>query len=294
MLSENPQRNIGTLPRTESGIRDSLRSFYERCKHIGFKNRIDTLEYSEDSFETSAGINVLLWQLGVVAIGIASELHKHEIPDFKEPFVTTRCGPTLGAICRTLVDVNLGTGTARTGGTAGRTPPVIGVEELNAVGMHPDLVAPNIGGFLVGQMAGHPKEFGIDPKQVGDHVPGHRDGLMLEIVTKREVAEHFEERKVSGIATDLFKIGILTASSHTLLHRGGPIERRLLLTKEVRLERHHAGNSEKKVRIMRDEAGRGNNRVASGLEERGEGTTQLVRSHRIHGWISLMTGNRAD
>jgi hypothetical protein len=34
--------------------------------------------------------------------------------------------------------------------------------------------------------------------------------------------------------------------------------------------------------------------VTSGLEERGEGAAQLVRSHRIHGELSLMTGNRAD
>ena len=40
---------------------------------------------------------------------------------------------------------------------------------------------------------------------------------------------------------------------------------------------------------MWNEAGRGNNRVTSGLEERGEGTAQLVRSHRIHGALSLMT-----
>ena len=107
VLSENSKRNIGTLPRTKARIGNSLCSFYERSENISFKNRIDALEHTEDSFQTSASIDVLLWQLGVVTIGIASELHKHEIPDFKEPFVAPRCGPTLGAVCRTLVDVDL-------------------------------------------------------------------------------------------------------------------------------------------------------------------------------------------
>ena len=99
---------------------------------------------------------------------------------------------------------------------------------------------------------------------------------------------------MSGVAADLFKIGILATGAHALLHRRRPIERGLLLTEEVRLERDHAGNGEEEVGIMRDEAGRGNNRVASGLEERGEGTAQLVRGHRSHGSLSLMTANRTD
>ena len=107
VLGENSKRNIGTLPCTEARIGYALCSFYERSENISFKNRIDTLEHTEDSFKTSTGVDVLLWQLGVVTIGVASELHKHEIPDFKEPFVATRCGPTLGAVRRTLVDVNL-------------------------------------------------------------------------------------------------------------------------------------------------------------------------------------------
>ena len=107
VLGENSKRDIGTLPCPQTSIGYALCSFYERSENISFKNRIDTLEHTEDSFKTSTGVDVLLWQLGVVTIGVASELHKHEIPDFKEPFVATRCGPTLGAVCRTLVDVNL-------------------------------------------------------------------------------------------------------------------------------------------------------------------------------------------
>ena len=107
VLSKNSKRNIGTLPCTEARIGNTLCSFHERGENISFKNRIDTLEHTEDSFKTCAGVDVLLWQLGVVTIGIASELHKHEIPDFKEPFVATGSGPPIGAIGRTLIDVNL-------------------------------------------------------------------------------------------------------------------------------------------------------------------------------------------
>jgi hypothetical protein len=89
MLGENPKRNIGTLPCAKPRIRYALCSFYKRSENISFKNRIDTLEHTENSFETSASVDILLWQLGVVTIGVARELHKDEIPDFKEPFVAT-------------------------------------------------------------------------------------------------------------------------------------------------------------------------------------------------------------
>ena len=138
-------------------------------------------------------------------------------------------------------------------------------------------------------MARDPEQFWIDTEEIGDHVPGHGDGFMLEVVTEREVAEHFKKRKMPSIAPDLFKIGVFAASANTLLHRGSPTERRSLLAKEVGLERHHSSDSEKKIRIVRNEARRGNNRVASGLEERGECSAQLVRGHRVHDVLSLMT-----
>ena len=99
---------------------------------------------------------------------------------------------------------------------------------------------------------------------------------------------------MSGVAAHFFEVRVFSTGANTLLHRGSSIERGLLLAKEVRLEWHHARNREEQVGIVRDEAGRGNNRVASGLEERGEGTAQLVRSHRSHDALSLMTDNHTD
>ncbi|CAB4603899.1 unannotated protein [freshwater metagenome] len=289
MLGEDAQRDVGTLPCPEARIGDALCGFDQWREHVGFKNRIDTLQYTKDAFEAGAGIDVLFRQLGVVTIGVTRKLHEDEIPNFEESFVAAGSGPPIGAIGRTLIDINLRTRTTRTGRPSRWAPPIVGIEELDAFGVYANFVAPNIGSFLIAQMAGDPEQFWIDTKEIGDHVPGHRDGFMFEVVTEREVAEHFEKRKMPGIAPDLFKIGILAASANTLLNCGGPTERWLLFAEEVGLERHHSSDSEEKIRIVRNEARRGNNRVASGLEERGECSAQLVRGHRVHDPLSLMT-----
>ena len=130
---------------------------------------------------------------------------------------------------------------------------------------------------------GDPEPVGVEPEQVGDHVPGHRDGLGLEVVAEAEVAEHLEEAEVAGVAADLLEVGVLAAGPHALLHGGGPGERRLLLAEEVGLERHHARHREEQVGVVRDEAGRRHDRVAPLLEEREEGATELVGGHGVHG-----------
>ena len=89
MLGEDAQRDIGTLPCPEARIGDALCGFDQWSEHVGFKNRIDTLQDTKDAFETGAGIDVLFRQFGVVTIGVTGELHEDEIPNFEESFVAT-------------------------------------------------------------------------------------------------------------------------------------------------------------------------------------------------------------
>ena len=136
-------------------------------------------------------------------------------------------------------------------------------------------------------MTGDPKAIGVQAEEIRDHVPGHRNGLMLEVVTETEVAQHLEKAQMAGVSAHLLKVAVLATGPHTLLHRRRTTEGGLLLTKEVGLERHHARNGEEKVGIVRDETGRGDDGVAPLLEEAEEGASEFVGGVRGHGEFSL-------
>ena len=71
-------------------------------------------------------------------------------------------------------------------------------------------------------------------------VPGVGNGTLFEVVAKREVAVHLEERAVTGGLAYLVDV----ESTNALLDARGARPWRLLLTKHVRDEWHHAGHRE--------------------------------------------------
>jgi len=71
-------------------------------------------------------------------------------------------------------------------------------------------------------------------------IPGELDGFFLEIVAKREVAEHFEKGMVARTGADIFKIVVLTRHPHALLAGGSALIRPLFQTQEDIFKLHHA------------------------------------------------------
>ena len=59
------------------------------------------------------------------------------------------------------------------------------------------------------------------PFGAGDQFPSVGDGVLLEIVAERKVAEHFEERVMAAGIADIFQIVMLAARAHTFLRCGG-------------------------------------------------------------------------
>ena len=114
---------------------------------------------------------------------------------------------------------------------------------------------------------GDPEAVAVEAEDLGEELPGHRDGLGLEVVPEAEVAEHLEEGAVVGVGADDVDVG----GAEALLNGGGPGPGRRLLAQEVRLEGHHAGDGEEHRRVVRDEAGRRDDRVAPVGEEAREG-----------------------
>ena len=61
----------------------------------------------------------------------------------------------------------------------------------------------------------------------GDELPRDVDGLVLEVVAEREVAEHLEERAVPVGAADVLEVGVLAAGAQHLLDADDALRGRL-------------------------------------------------------------------
>ena len=96
---------------------------------------------------------------------------------------------------------------------------------------------------------GHVEPLGRQPPGLGQQLPGEGDGVGLEVVAEREVAEHLEERVVAERGAHVLEVVVLAADPHALL-RGGrpPVVAALRAQKDV-LELVHAGVGEQQRRI---------------------------------------------
>ena len=85
---------------------------------------------------------------------------------------------------------------------------------------------------------------------LGDQVPGELDGVVLEIIAEREVAEHLEEGVVARGVADIVEVVVLAAGAHAFLRRHRPQIGPLLQAGEDVLELHHAGIGEHQGRVV--------------------------------------------
>ena len=123
----------------------------------------------------------------------------------------------------------------------------------------------------------------VDPVALGHELCAHRDRVGLEVVAEREVAEHLEERLVSGVATDDLDV----VGAHHLLNGHGPRILGIGLPEEDRDELVHPRVREQQPRLgRRDQRRAGDALVFALLEERQEQLADAIPLHEP----SLPTG----
>ena len=168
-----------------------------------------------------------------MAVGLAFELHEHDVPYLNDLWVVLvhqlaagHLGLLLGAAA---VQVNLGAGAA--GARVAHFPEVVVLVSVDdVVGGH---VLEPVRGSLV--VAGQPLllrafEHGdvevtrVELQHVDQILPGHVDGALLEVVAKRPVAQHLEHGVVVRVVAHLLKVVVLAAHAQALL-RVGPAAR---------------------------------------------------------------------
>jgi hypothetical protein len=224
------------------------------------------------------------------------ELHEDEVPDLHPALAVGRgllaegCGRRLAIAGE---EVELGARTARTG--LAHLPEVVarhpGDADDAVVGEAGDLL-PDGAGLVVRGDARLPRapaaEHGddeallVDAPLLRDELPREGDGVVLEVVTEAEVAEHLEERVVARSDADVLEVVVLARDADALLARRGARERAAVLADEDVLERDHARVREHQRRIvLRDERRGRAHLVALAGEEGEERRTDFGRGARI-------------
>jgi hypothetical protein len=268
VVGQDPQRHVGFLVGAVAPPGGGLGNGQDPAQHVGLEHRVLTLEQRQDPFEAGAGVDVLLGQVGERPVLRPVVLHEDEVPELDVALLAAAGRPALFTEYRAPVVVQLGARPARPGGAHG--PEVVGLAApLDPLPGHADLVGPDLDRLVVGFEDGHPDAFGIELEDRGGQLPGQRDGLLLEVVAEREVAQHLEEGEVAGRRADDVDVG----GAEALLDGRGPRPRRLLLAEHVGLELHHARRGEQQRRVVGDEARRRLRGMALRLEEAEEGAS---------------------
>ena len=129
---------------------------------------------------------------------------------------------------------------------------------------------------------------------LGDQVPGELDGIGLEVIAEREIAQHFEEGVVAAGVADVFQIVVLAARAHAFLRGGGARVVALLEAQEDVLELVHAGVGEQQGGIVRgDQRRTAHDAVAAGGEEVEKALSDFVTCHGDSFWNGLKSNCRS-
>ena len=163
-------------------------------------------------------------------------------------------------------------------------PEVVLLAELkDALGGDADLLVPNLKGVVVGRgglISG--EDGGVEPLRVqahpvgaGEELPRPVDGVPLEVVAEREIAQHLEIGAVAGGVADVLNV----AGADALLAGTDAVAGGLLLAGEPGLHGGHAGVDEQQAGVvLGDEGETAKAQMALALKELEKQFPQLVET----------------
>ena len=203
----------------------------QRLNGIHVKNGIHILHHRSQTLQAHARIDVLLDQVGIMAVAVIVELGEHVVPHFDVTVAVTahRTAGLSAAVLLAAVIVYLGAGAAGTGTVL---PEIILFSETeDPLRRNADFLVPDVEGLIVIQIYGRIQPVRVKSDHFGQKLPAPGDRFMLEIISKGEISQHLKKRAVPVRLADILDI----ARADTLLTGGHPSPRRNLLPCEIGL-----------------------------------------------------------
>ena len=274
VVGDNADRNIVVLIIAVLLAGDLANLTDNLLNGVDLEHIVNALHYASKALKAHTGVDVLLCELGVVALAVVVELGEYVVPNLHEA-VAVAAGLTVGratAVLDSAVEVDLG---ARTAGTRAVLPEVISLAEANdALCGNADLIVPDVEGLLVLLVDRGPEKLCGDLEGYGKEFPSPSDSLLLEVVAEGEVAEHFEECTVTRGVTYALKVG----GTDALLTGGNAVAGRNLLAGEELLHRRHTRvDEQKRLVVMRNEGIGRQTEVTLGFKESQVLLTNVVK-----------------
>ena len=238
-------------------------AFYGRddwFKKVSIISAFYTLQHGNGSFQTHAGVHVPLRQRHKPALSGLVVLHEHIVPYFQVFAAIASWGAVRATGLLLAHDKHLGVRAAGPG-LPGRAPPVVLLRQVEYPFAGKAAGSPNVRRFLIlGRILiaceyRHGQLFlrYAQPLWRSQEFPAPADGIFLEIVSQRPVAQHLEESVVRGIAHFVDVYG-----ADALLHIGEAGAAGMPLAQQIGYQRVHTRRGEKHCGIvLRNQGGRG-------------------------------------
>ena len=279
VVSNYAQRNITLLAFTIVRT-NNLANLISNANHgINIKQAINILYNNSQTLQTHTGIDILLYQFGIVTLSIIIELGENVVPDLHKT-VTVAAYSTIrlaATVFLATVVVNLGTRAARTGTVL---PEVVGLAQASdSLCRHANFLGPNLKSFLILFINRGIKTLRIHSQDFSQKLPAHCQRLRLKVIAKGKVTQHLEISTVSGSLTNIFNI----AGTHTLLAGANTLAGRLLLTGKEGLHGSHTGiDQQQRCIVLRNQRKSGQTQMIFALKICQKAFTQFIQSKFFH------------
>ena len=254
----------------------------QRQEELGLIDIGVTVDHADGALDAHAGVDVVLLERLVGPLGRLVVLHEDVVPNLHVLAAMTPGAAVRAARGLAGVQEHLGVRAAGAG-DARRAPPVVLAPLGEDMALGNALRLPASDGFVVARDAlfaledGHVEVLGLQPQLGGEELKAPGNGLLLEVIAQRPVAEHLEEGQVRAVA---HRVDV--AGAHALLHVGQAAAGRMGLTEQIGHQRVHARRREQHGRVvLGDDRGPGNNRVPLALEK-----LQIHLAQRVGGQLS--------
>ena len=235
MVRDNTKRNVALLVGVILDTRNFSNVLHDILNSVNLKKIVNILRNTGKSFKTHACVDIRMSERRIMVVSVILKLRENEVPELNVS-VALAADLAIGlsaAVLRSSVVINL---RARAAGTCTVLPKIILLAEANHVALlNADFLCPYIISLVVVKINAYIKLLGIHLHYLGAEFPCPCDGVMLEIITEREIAEHLKICAVTCSLSDILNIGC----SDTLLTCCNSRSRRGDLAGKILFHRRH-------------------------------------------------------